>query len=148
MVDPLAWEGKGNLIMIFQNVHAMTDCLDVCKFSTFAESLDGFAAQFAAITGKPCTADELFKAGERVYNLERYYNNLNGFREGSDTLPKRFLTEPSQRRLQGPGLRAGQDAGGVLPAARLGGRRRAGSQAEGAGDHLARERVAKATRLQ
>jgi len=96
VVDPLAWEGKGNLIMIFQNVHAMTDCLDVCKFSTFAESLDGFAAQFAAITGKPCTADELFKAGERVYNLERHYNNLNGFREGSDTLPQRFLTEPSQ----------------------------------------------------
>ena len=98
MVDPLAWEGKGNLIMIFQNVHAMTDCLDVCKFSTFSESLDGFAAQFAAITGKPCTADELFKAGERVYNLERHYNNLNGFREGSDTLPKRFLTEPSTFR--------------------------------------------------
>jgi len=29
------------------------------------------------------------------YNLERHYNNLNGFREGSDTLPKRFLEEPS-----------------------------------------------------
>ena len=37
--------------MIFQNVHAMTDCLDVCKFTTFAESFDWFAAQFAAITG-------------------------------------------------------------------------------------------------
>ncbi len=95
VVDPLAWEGKGNLIMIFQNVHTITDCLDVCKFATFAESLDGFAAQFAAITGKPCTAGDLLKAGERVYNLERYYNNLNGFREGSDTLPKRFLKEPS-----------------------------------------------------
>ena len=51
VVDPLAWEGKGNLIMIFQNVHAVTDCLDVCKFATFAESMDAFAAQFAAITG-------------------------------------------------------------------------------------------------
>ena len=36
---PLAWEGKGNLVMIFQNVHTFTDCLDVCKFTTFAESL-------------------------------------------------------------------------------------------------------------
>jgi aldehyde:ferredoxin oxidoreductase len=95
VVDPLAVEGKGNLAMIFQNVHAMTDCLDVCKFSTFAESLDGYAAQFAAITGAPCTADYLLKVGERVYNLERLYNNINGFREGSDTLPKRFLEEPS-----------------------------------------------------
>ncbi|WP_423226696.1 aldehyde ferredoxin oxidoreductase family protein [Candidatus Amarolinea aalborgensis] len=94
-VDPLAWEGKGNLLFVFQNVHAMTDCLDVCKFATFAESLDSFAAQFAAITGAPCTAADLLTAGERVYNLERYYNNLNGFREGSDTLPKRFLEEAS-----------------------------------------------------
>ena len=53
--DPLAWEGKGKLTMIFQNVHTVTDCLDVCKFATFAESLDGFAAQYAAITGAPCT---------------------------------------------------------------------------------------------
>ena len=30
-----------------------------------------------------------------MYNLERLYNNINGFREGSDTLPKRFLEEPS-----------------------------------------------------
>jgi aldehyde:ferredoxin oxidoreductase len=95
VVDPLAWEGKGNLIMIFQNVHALTDCLDVCKFATFSESMDGFAAQFAAITGQPCTAGDLLTVGERVYNLERHYNNLNGFGEGSDILPKRFLEEPS-----------------------------------------------------
>jgi hypothetical protein len=43
-------------------------------------------------------ADDVMKTGERVYNLERYYNNLAGFREGSDTLPERFLTEPSLAR--------------------------------------------------
>jgi aldehyde:ferredoxin oxidoreductase len=95
VVDPLAWKGKGELLTIFQNVHTMTDCLDVCKFSTFAESLDTFAAQFEAVTGIPADAAYLLKAGERVYNLERYYNNLCGFREGSDTLPERFLKEPS-----------------------------------------------------
>ena len=95
VADPLAWKGKGEMNMIFQNVHAVTDCLDVCKFSTFAESLDSFAAQYEAMTGVPCDAGHLLEVGERVYNLERYYNNLNGFREGSDTLPKRFTTEPS-----------------------------------------------------
>ncbi len=95
VVDPLAVEGKGKLIMIFQNVHALTDCLDVCKFSTFSESMDGFAAQFAAITGAPCTAGYLLEVGERVYNLERHYNNLNGFVGKDDSLPTRFLTEPS-----------------------------------------------------
>ena len=35
------------------------------------------------------------KVGERVYNLERYYNNLAGHAEGSDYLPKRFLELPA-----------------------------------------------------
>ncbi len=95
VTDPLAWKGKGEMAVIFQNVHAVTDCLDVCKFATFAESLDSFAAQYEAITGVPCDANHLLKVGERVWNLERYYNNLNGFGEGSDYLPQRFLKEPS-----------------------------------------------------
>ena len=95
VTDPLAWKGKGELNMIFQNVHTVTDCLDVCKFATFAESLDTFAKQYEAIVGVPSDAAHLLKVGERVYNMERYYNNLAGFREGSDYLPKRFTEEPS-----------------------------------------------------
>ena len=79
--DPLAWKGKGELAAVFQNVHAVTDCLDICKFATFAESMDTFAAQYTAYTGVEMSGGDLVKAGERVYNLERYYNNLAGFRE-------------------------------------------------------------------
>jgi aldehyde:ferredoxin oxidoreductase len=99
VTDPLDWEGKGKLTVIFQNVHTATDCLDVCKFATFAENLDAFAEQYATITGNPMDADGLLKVGERVYNLERHYNNLAGFGEGSDYLPERFLKEPAD----GPG---------------------------------------------
>jgi aldehyde:ferredoxin oxidoreductase len=99
LTDPLEVKGKGELITIFQNVHTMTDCLDICKFSTFAESLDAFAAQLSSVTGVTYTSDDLLKLGERVYNLERYYNNQVGFREGSDYLPERFLKEPAT----GPG---------------------------------------------
>jgi aldehyde:ferredoxin oxidoreductase len=95
VVDPLEWKGKGELMIIFQHVHAMTDCLDVCKFATFSESLDTFAAQFTAVTGIESDANHLLTVGERVYNLERYYNNLAGLGEGSDYLPERFLVEPS-----------------------------------------------------
>jgi aldehyde:ferredoxin oxidoreductase len=95
MTDRLSWEGKGKLTIIFQHVHTMTDCLDVCKFSTFAESMDEFAAQFSTFTGTHVTAGDLLTVGERVYNLERYYNNLAGFGEGSDYLPKRFLEMPA-----------------------------------------------------
>ncbi len=95
VTDPLAWKGKGEMNVIFQNVHAVSDCLDVCKFATFAESLDSFAAQYEAITGIPSDPGHLLKVGERVYNLERYYNNLAGLGEGSDYLPDRFTKEAS-----------------------------------------------------
>lgn len=95
VADPLAWEGKAEMNVIFQNVHTVTDCLDLCKFSSFAESLDSYAAQYEAMTGVPSDPGHLLKVGERVYNLERHYNNLAGLAEGSDYLPKRFTDDPS-----------------------------------------------------
>ncbi len=94
-VDPLAWEGKGKLTKIFQDIHAVSDSLDLCKFSAFAQGMDEYTAQFNAVTGLDYSAAELLRCGERIYNLERYYNNLAGFAEGSDTLPKRFTEEAS-----------------------------------------------------
>lgn len=94
-VDPLEWKGKGELTKIFQDVHAVSDSLDLCKFSAFAEGMDEYTQQFNAVTGLEYSAADLLRCGERVYNLERYYNNLAGFGEGSDYLPKRFTEEPS-----------------------------------------------------
>jgi aldehyde:ferredoxin oxidoreductase len=93
VADPLAWQGKAELQMIFQNVYGFTDSLNVCKFGTFAIPLDVYAALYSSFTGVPLDAAGLLKIGERVYNLERYYNNQIGFREGSDYLPDRFLKE-------------------------------------------------------
>ncbi len=94
-VDPLEWKGKGELVKIFQDVHAFSDSMDLCKFSAFAQGADEYAAQYSAMVGVPFTAADALKTGERIYNLERHYNNLNGYKEGSDTLPKRFTTEAS-----------------------------------------------------
>jgi aldehyde:ferredoxin oxidoreductase len=94
--DPLAWRGKGKLLKLFQDFQALSDSLGVCKFSTFAENPDHYAAQYAAVVGLPMDADAILTIGERIYNLERHYNNLAGFGEGADVLPARFLNEPSQ----------------------------------------------------
>jgi aldehyde:ferredoxin oxidoreductase len=94
-VDPLEWKGKGELVMIFQDIHAFSDSLDLCKFSAFAEGTDEYAQQYSAVVGIPFTSDDVLKTGQRIYNLERYYNNLAGLGEGSDYLPERFLKEPS-----------------------------------------------------
>jgi aldehyde:ferredoxin oxidoreductase len=93
--DPLEWKGKGELVKIFQDIHAFSDSMDLCKFSAFAMGTDEYAAQYSAMVGVPFTSEDVLKTGERIYNLERYYNNLAGFREGSDYLPKRFTDEAS-----------------------------------------------------
>lgn len=94
-VDPLEWKGKGELTKVFQDVHAVSDSLDLCKFSAFAEGMDEYTQQFNAVTGLDYSSEEMLRCGERIYNLERHYNNLAGFGAGSDTLPKRFTEEAS-----------------------------------------------------
>lgn len=97
--DPLQWEGKGRLCKLFQDLHAVSDSFDICKFSAFAEGPEEYAGQYAGMTGIDVTVDDLLTTGERIYNLERYYNQLCGFNRQHDSLPKRFLEEPSD----GPG---------------------------------------------
>ena len=94
--DPLEWKGKGETTKLLQDIHAFSDSLDLCKFSAFAEGAEEYAAQYAAMVGlDEFTVDDVLTTGERIYNLERYYNNLAGHGEGSDYLPKRFTEEPS-----------------------------------------------------
>lgn len=94
-------EGKGQLLKVFQDLFAFTDSMDVCKFATFSKDAAQFAAQVAALTGLNLTAEEAMRIGERIYNLERYYNNLNGFTGKHDTLPRRFLELPATGNSQG-----------------------------------------------
>ena len=92
--DPLAWEGKGALLKIFQDLHAFGDSLDLCKFSAFAEGAAEYAQQYEAIVGVPFSEEDVMTTGERIYNLERRFNNLAGFDGKDDSLPERFLKEP------------------------------------------------------
>jgi aldehyde:ferredoxin oxidoreductase len=93
--DPLEWKGKGELVKLYQDLAAFSDSMDLCKFSAFAFSVDNYAEHFATAVGRDFSADDVLLTGERIYNLERHYNNLAGFREGSDTLPDRYTKEPS-----------------------------------------------------
>lgn len=96
-VDPLEWKGKGGLVKIFQDIHAFSDSMDLCKFSAFAMGAEEYGQLYSSMVGVPFTTDDVLKTGERIYNLERHYNNLAGFGEGSDTLPRRFLEEASDQ---------------------------------------------------
>ena len=99
--DPLDWDGKGPLLKIFQDLHAFSDSLDLCKFSAFAVGAPEYAALYETVVGLPMSEEDVMVAGERIYNLERYYNNLAGFDGSDDSLPERFLTEPATGPAEG-----------------------------------------------
>ena len=50
--DPLEWKGKGELVKAFQDIHAFSDSLDLCKFSAFAEGPEQYAEQYACAMGE------------------------------------------------------------------------------------------------
>jgi len=106
-VDPYEWEGKGELCATFQDLHAISDSFDICKFNAFAEGIEEYVLQYNGMTGLEVTEEELLAAGERIYNLERYYNNLNGFDEADDSLPGRFV-EGDPNAIPGQGASEGE----------------------------------------
>jgi aldehyde:ferredoxin oxidoreductase len=48
---------------------------------------------YVATTGLPMTSEELFRCGERVYNVEKRFNLREGFGRESDYPPQRFFQE-------------------------------------------------------
>jgi aldehyde:ferredoxin oxidoreductase len=91
--DPLEHEGKPELVKAFQDATAAFDSSGLCLFTTFAWGLADLAPQMAAACGEQFTTEELEKIGERIWNMEREFNNRAGFTAKDDSLPPRLLTE-------------------------------------------------------
>ncbi|QZA87600.1 aldehyde ferredoxin oxidoreductase family protein [Salinarchaeum sp. IM2453] len=106
-VDPYEWEGKGELCATFQDLHAISDSFDICKFNAFAEGIEEYVLQFNGMTGLDYSEEEMIECGKRIYTLERYYNNLVGFDGADDTLPDRFLPD-TDRTIEGQGASEGE----------------------------------------
>jgi aldehyde:ferredoxin oxidoreductase len=94
--DPLVSEGKPELVKAFQDATAAFDSSGLCIFTTFAWGLADLAPQMQAAVGEEFTTEELEKIGERIWNMEREFNNRAGMTHKDDTLPKRLLTEPAK----------------------------------------------------
>jgi aldehyde:ferredoxin oxidoreductase len=98
-VDRFAIKGKGKLAKWNQDVRtATTDCPTMCAF-ILDLALAGIATKSTAeivssLTGLDFSAEDIEKVGERVNNLARVFNILEGFTRDDDTLPERILTEP------------------------------------------------------
>ncbi len=94
--DPLATEGKPELVKAFQDATAAFDSSGLCIFTTFAWGLPDLAPQISAACGEDYSPEALGTIGERIWNMERDFNNRSGLTAADDTLPKRLLTEPAR----------------------------------------------------
>jgi aldehyde:ferredoxin oxidoreductase len=94
-VDRLTYEGKAELTKYTQDLTAVIDSSGMCLFTCFGlKYISDYGPILRAVTGIPYSDDELMKAGERIWNLERLFNLKAGFTKKDDTLPARFLNEP------------------------------------------------------
>jgi aldehyde:ferredoxin oxidoreductase len=94
--DPLVADGKPDLVKAFQDATATFDSAGICIFTSFAWGLADVQPQVAAACGEEFTLENLSIIGERIWNMERDFNNRAGFTAKDDSLPKRLLTEPAK----------------------------------------------------
>jgi aldehyde:ferredoxin oxidoreductase len=94
-VDTRSIRGKAELVRRSMIIGIVLDCLGLCKvpalclISTY--DLEGEADLTSALTGVPVGVDELFRAGERIVNLERMFNVQHGAEKFNDRLPDMFF---------------------------------------------------------
>jgi len=86
-------DGKPELVKAFQDATALVDSAGICLFTTFAWGMENIAPQIDAACEGDWSVDKCLEAGERIWNMERLYNNAAGFTADDDTLPKRLLKE-------------------------------------------------------
>jgi aldehyde:ferredoxin oxidoreductase len=94
--DPNGIEGKGRVVAYCEDIRALADSLELCKFATqghlgYPENLSDL---FYDVTGLKWSAEKLRLAGERIVQIERLFNLREGLTMEDDTLPQRFLSEP------------------------------------------------------
>jgi aldehyde:ferredoxin oxidoreductase len=94
--DPLVADGKAELVMAFQDATAAFDSAGICIFTSFAWGLADVAPQVAAACGPEFTLENMAKIGERIWNMERDFNNRAGFTAKDDNLPPRLLNEAAK----------------------------------------------------
>ena len=92
--DRLALDGKAQLLAEVQNRLAGLDTLITCDFARYAIKDQTYLELLTAATGRQMTLDELYRLGERIWNLTRLFNLKAGMTKEDEDLPRRFKEEP------------------------------------------------------
>ncbi len=96
----MTYEGKAQVVVYYERLHAIMDSLGVCYFvSDWVDpdlpSFPEFAEAISAAIGKEFSHQELLKTGERIHVLGKLFNLANtNFRRTDDYPPYRLMHEP------------------------------------------------------
>jgi aldehyde:ferredoxin oxidoreductase len=108
LVDASEVQGKAELVVTSQNLSTIIDSSGLCIFFAHRALVNkdigvrptGIMEYVNAATGAAYTIEELWEAGERIFQAERWFLARAGFSRADDTIPPRELEEPLP---EGPG---------------------------------------------
>ncbi len=94
------YEGKPWQVMWQEHLYEAVDCLGICKYHTIflgpnMPAYDEWVKLIYLNTGLKFTAEEIYRVGERGYNMERLYNIREGLTRDGDKLVDRYHDEPT-----------------------------------------------------
>ncbi len=92
--DMLTHKEKGKLNRKEQNKYCLQDSMVFCSFSRFGMDERQQVRFTNAVTGWNYSDEEATMIADRIYTLERLFNQREGFSKADDTLPWRCLNEP------------------------------------------------------
>lgn len=105
-LDPFTTQDKGMWLAMLQNSTSFVDASGICLFSTMAMGQQMLADMVGCALDMQIDEQEMQRIGERIWNLERLFNNKAGLGRKDDSLPPRMLKDP---------LTEGMVAGHVVP---------------------------------
>jgi aldehyde:ferredoxin oxidoreductase len=91
--DPLDPEGKAAQVKHYQDAAAALDSMGVCILPLMGVRLRDLVPVFRAVTGMGLGIEDILRAGERTWNLERLFNLEAGVNGSADRLPQRMVAE-------------------------------------------------------
>ena len=94
--ETLEVDVKPAVVKDSQDWIAAIDSTGLCLFPRYnGAELEHYAAQVDADCDGGWDVERLHLLGERIWNMERQFNNAAGMTKADDTLPKRILEEPA-----------------------------------------------------
>jgi len=94
-IDPRSTEGKAQLVKTLQDWMTFINSAVLCELPLIRinKGPDYTAKIYSLVTGIEMDVEDMVRAGERIYNLQRSFNLREGISQRDDVLPKRFTDE-------------------------------------------------------